>query len=284
MKRSILAAVFALMTAVGAGAHAKAPQAPPAVTVPVPIGSPGDWLSPSDYPVAALRYDMEGISTFVLTVDAQGKPTDCHITISSKFDVLDEAACERLMRNGRFVPALPGQPAVRRWYNRVRWVMPSAVTPFREFARSIQFELDPAGKRTSCRLTEGAVEGEDDPCRLSADMGSDFGLVLRGGSAAPTVEVLVETAGALGSGPPAMRTGPVVGYDLRGLHVFSFEIASTGKMSKCKLIEQRGPGKLINDFCSASDHWTYEVPFAQMAADGSVKGWAVTRILVRTGK
>lgn len=283
MKRSGLVMILAVMVTSACGtALAATPKARQAIAVPVPIGSPGDWLSPADYPPAALRHDMEGITAFVLTVNAQGTATDCRVTNSSGFDVLDEAACERLIKNARFVPAGVGQPTLRRWSSRVRWVLPNTVEPFHDFAQTIRFEIDPTGKRLSCRRIEGGAKDEDDPCRFSDEIGPVFGLAMRGSSPEPTVEVLIETSGALGAGPPAVRTGPVAGYEVRALHVFSFEIASGGKMSGCRLTQQRGPSVLITDFCRAYDHWTFDVPFTQMAADGSVKGWAVTRILVRT--
>jgi hypothetical protein len=51
-------------------------------TDPKPEGNPGEWVTPMDYPSAALREELEGAVGFRLIVDQNGKPSNCLITSS----------------------------------------------------------------------------------------------------------------------------------------------------------------------------------------------------------
>jgi len=256
----------------------------PTPTPPKPVGNPGDWITESDYPTSGLRYMLEGTSAFRLNVDVRGAPTSCTIIASSSFEVLDIAACDLLMKRGRFAPAhdAKGAPVAGTYFSRVRWVMPKRVQPFADGAFSISLKFDATGRQVSCHSTHEAVSSEIDPCLTMAGIPPEVGRMMRGPAAAVTAEVLVESARGFGAAPPAAQIGPVAGYDRRALQVFTFIINAAGKMSQCRMVEQRGPAELIDDFCDHWNIWTYDVPFDRMGADGSVSGWAVNRIL--TGK
>lgn len=108
------------------------PQAPPAPPPPAVSrrlearGTPGEWVTPEDYPSADLRAENQGTTSFELAVGADGKATDCRVTNSSGFPSLDAKACQMLLRRARFRPQLDGNgqgmPATYR--NRVRWQIP----------------------------------------------------------------------------------------------------------------------------------------------------------------
>lgn len=292
---SILRAVAGLVLVTGGAAAAQpAPVSPVAVPMPfpptpprvrsAPTGSPASWLSPDDYPPAALRFEMAGVTAFRLMVGPDGAPRRCEITASSGFDVLDDATCERLMKNASFVPArdAKGRPVTDYYSNRVRWAMPDAVEPFHDAAFSIRYQIDQSGRLLSCQLVEGNIAGESDACRLTSGFSPEFGIAMRGRSTLPTAEVFVDQAHALGKAPPSIRIVALAGYEFSALQVFSFKIDSSGKMSECRIVKQRGSAMLIDDFCRAYQGWRYEVPFDLVAPDGSVDGWAVNRILVQS--
>lgn len=107
-----------------------APPAPPPPRVqpkdPEPRGNPGNWATPNDYPRRALREEREGTAGFRVTVDSNGRVTNCQITRSSGHADLDEATCANITRRARFRPATDGNgdPTSGTYQNSVRWVIP----------------------------------------------------------------------------------------------------------------------------------------------------------------
>lgn len=89
----------------------------------VPASNPGRWLSSKDYPADLLRAGEQGIVKFRLSVDAAGKPTQCHIQKSTRPEGFDDAVCKALMRNAEFEPALDknGEPIASYWHSTVRF-------------------------------------------------------------------------------------------------------------------------------------------------------------------
>lgn len=102
------------------------PPPPPQRANPEPRGNPGSWANANDYPSRALREEREGTTRFRLTVNADGRVSDCQITGSSGHADLDEAACKNLTRRARFRPALDanGDPTTGSYSNAVRWQIP----------------------------------------------------------------------------------------------------------------------------------------------------------------
>ncbi|MBP8233959.1 energy transducer TonB [Rhizorhabdus sp.] len=108
------------------------PAAPPAPPPPAvsrrgePRGTPGEWVTPEDYPSADLRAENQGTTGFELAVGTDGKATNCSVTNSSGFPSLDQKACQMLLRRARFKPQLDGngQPMPFTYRNRVRWQIP----------------------------------------------------------------------------------------------------------------------------------------------------------------
>ena len=102
------------------------PPPPPQRANPEPRGNPGSWANANDYPSRALREEREGTTRFRLTVNADGRVSDCQITGSSGHADLDEAACKNLTRRARFRPALDanGNPTTGSYSSAVRWQIP----------------------------------------------------------------------------------------------------------------------------------------------------------------
>ena len=106
------------------------PAPPPAPAVAakraVPRGTPGEWVTPDDYPAGPLREGVEGVTGFRLDIDATGRATNCTVTHSSGNSELDSAACRYLLRRARFSPAndAGGGKVADTYSSSVRWQIP----------------------------------------------------------------------------------------------------------------------------------------------------------------
>lgn len=91
----------------------------------VPTKSPGTWLKSSDYPSSLLRKGAQGIVNFRLSVDREGKVSDCHIQRSTRPEGFDKAVCDALMRRAEFTPALDAEanPIASYYISSARFVM-----------------------------------------------------------------------------------------------------------------------------------------------------------------
>lgn len=65
----------------------------------------GGRIKSSDYPEAARAAGAQGTTSVTISVSAQGRPSGCHITKSSRNRDLDGATCDLVMRRFRFRPA-----------------------------------------------------------------------------------------------------------------------------------------------------------------------------------
>jgi len=71
-----------------------------------PRGNPGGWFdNDRDYPSRALREEREGTVAVRLSIDENGRVSNCSVTRSSGSDDLDQKTCEIFSRRGRFRPA-----------------------------------------------------------------------------------------------------------------------------------------------------------------------------------
>ena len=279
---AVACVVMGLATALPGGVSAR--PAASAALAARPIGSPADWLSPNDYPVDALRNDMEGVTSFRLAVDAAGRPIACDVTGSSGFDVLDRAACERLMANARFTPAhdAQGKAIPGSYANRVRWTRPANANDFIPFIATMQLKVDPAGKIADCAMIASDLTSDkDSPCRGIRAMPAEIARIMRGATGAGTGEVSLELGAGYGEGPPPTMLGETAGYDRRALFISRFTINAEGRMSTCRMTEQRGEAALVQNFCLANAYTRFDPPFALIGPDGTVSGWSFGRILAR---
>lgn len=108
--------------------------APPAAPPPphftaksaTPKGNPGNWATTNDYPSRALREERAGVTSFRVSVSADGRAAGCTVTSSSGSPDLDEATCSNVTRRARFNPAMDGEgkPTTGSYSGRIRWVIP----------------------------------------------------------------------------------------------------------------------------------------------------------------
>jgi protein TonB len=107
---------------------APAPPPPPRVQPkdPEPRGNPANWATQNDYPRRALREERQGTTRFRVTVNTEGRVSDCQVTGSSGHPDLDEATCQNITRRARFRPATDGNgdPTTGSYSNSIRWVIP----------------------------------------------------------------------------------------------------------------------------------------------------------------
>lgn len=82
------------------------------------------WIGHEDYPSIALRDGKSGVVLFRLTVDVQGKVTDCAVVGKSGSDALDETTCRLARERGRYNPAIgaDGRPVAASFITSVTWL------------------------------------------------------------------------------------------------------------------------------------------------------------------
>ena len=138
-------------TAVLAAAHPAFAGKP---SPPVPLANPGEWLTENDYPKSALEKEHEGNTGFLLTVGADGRVSDCKVTIGSGWEVLDEAACRIVSERARFSPALDkrGRAIAGTYANRIRWVIPKEQRLPKDGLAVTTITVTPDGKISDCRV------------------------------------------------------------------------------------------------------------------------------------
>lgn len=97
-----------------------------AIAKPAEGAAKGEWINNADYPVSALRVKRQGITLIGWTISTEGRITDCRILKSSGTPELDQAACEGILKRGRYRPALDaaGKPVESYSTRNVRWRLP----------------------------------------------------------------------------------------------------------------------------------------------------------------
>jgi TonB family protein len=91
-----------------------------------PVGNPGTWVTSDDYPMEAMRQEIEGSTSFRLDINGDGIPTNCTTTSSSGSALLDDTACAKVMERARFNPAkdASGRLVGDVYSTRVNWRLP----------------------------------------------------------------------------------------------------------------------------------------------------------------
>ena len=149
---------------------------------PQPIGNPGEWVSPNDYPAAALAAEVEGSVQFKLTIDKEGRVTECTVRVSSGSHDLDARTCEVLTANGRFKPATDdgGQPIEGAWSSAVNWAIPdgSGAPPISHPSWPILIYEDTTNARLCRLLSTAEAEATERKCKL--ECGPRFDPAIRG--------------------------------------------------------------------------------------------------------
>ncbi|MDE2621528.1 MAG: energy transducer TonB [Sphingomonadales bacterium] len=164
-----------LMATAGPAGTEPAPMMALEARPPVPARpstNPATWVTTADYPLAALRENLEGTVDFLLAVGPDGRVTDCSIRGSSGSDLLDGTTCELVRQRAVFIAAQDpaGRPVAGTYRNRVRWMIPRPPLP-QAGELVYSFRVDPDGMRSDCRLESAmgsvaAAIGKADPCRV----------------------------------------------------------------------------------------------------------------------
>ncbi|WP_242116102.1 energy transducer TonB [Sphingomonas lacusdianchii] len=88
---------------------------------------PGEWINQDDYPASSLSKGEQGVVVIAWTIAANARVTDCKVIQSSGSNDLDKAACDAILRRGRYLrPALDaaGKPVESYSTRRVMWQLP----------------------------------------------------------------------------------------------------------------------------------------------------------------
>lgn len=134
-----------------------------AAVPPKPSNDPASWVSNADYPPAALRSGAEGVVGFTLQINEQGQVVGCHITLTSKSELLDTQTCALMMQRAVFTPAhyTNGKTFKGEFSSRVRWAIPAMApmlpvvgTVAEPYRIVIKVEIDAKGTVAGCRTIE----------------------------------------------------------------------------------------------------------------------------------
>lgn len=160
MTRFLLLAAASLLAQPAVAAESKAVD-------PVPLGNPGSWVGPDDYPDEAMANDLEGIVAFRLDIDTSGRVSNCTVTQSSGTDILDVAACNLISRRAVFSPArdASGAAVAGVYTNRVRWSLPNEMPQPVERDVIFSWVVDEQGISQDCRFERRDGVPEDEAMR-----------------------------------------------------------------------------------------------------------------------
>lgn len=91
---------------------------------PIPLGSPGQWIRPKDFPREQLRRRVDSLINVRLDIDASGAVKACHVPRAYTPRDFSQITCARMIENGRFAPALDsaGKPVASYYVSSVTWV------------------------------------------------------------------------------------------------------------------------------------------------------------------
>ena len=257
MSLTMLALAYALQTAPAQGQDVPAEPGVALSKKAAPLGNPGSWLTPDDYPVPAIRAKEQGVVAFRLDLDATGTPVRCVVT-DGVSPTLDAETCRLLLARARFSPALDlqGRKAPSTWRSRIRWELPeSGPAPLASGAVADRLLIGTGGKILSCRSqTRGSGEGTASLCDAigegkgmpptllplvqSASDANPLVLVFEGGL---TFEGLAAIPSVY-SQPDIMR---------QGLIRIDFDVAADGGVANCVERERSGDVDLPFDLCGA---------------------------------
>jgi periplasmic protein TonB len=104
---------------------------PPGLSRTVRPINPGEWIQQSDYPIGALANNQSGMVGFRVQVGPEGLVTNCLVTRSSGWPLLDEYTCRLISERARFTAALDtrGRPTAGSYSNRIQWRIPVEPPP-----------------------------------------------------------------------------------------------------------------------------------------------------------
>jgi TonB family protein len=96
--------MLALLALFGAAAQPDGHIQNPMPPSPIPLSNPATWLTASNFPTMAGGKIGAARIGYVLTINADGIPIKCEITLSTRSAELDRIACSLLRARARFRP------------------------------------------------------------------------------------------------------------------------------------------------------------------------------------
>ncbi len=226
------------------------PLPPPApyVRAPSPKGNPGYWVTTNDYPTAALREEITGVTRFRAVVGPDGRVSDCEVIQTSGSDILDAASCRLIVRRARFNPALDeaGNPISGYYTTNVRWMIPLDLPP-EPGVSSESYLVGPNGTLSNCRAK--SPDGEENSGSAACPTETMDGSFKDTAGKPISRRVLVKyqvTLAAAPSGseqrPPAPRTWRGTNaLPIAGTRVTEAIVETDGTVSDCRIVKITGP-------------------------------------------
>lgn len=120
------------------------------------------WITPADYPQRTLFARPSGTSVIRMQVTIDGSVSDCWTERSSASSVLDDTACELVMKRARYLSArdAEGRAIASEIAIKVRWEAP----PIEAVTGTWRFDVDlPAGQPPVCRAISREGSAQPDP-------------------------------------------------------------------------------------------------------------------------
>ncbi len=93
---------------------------------PTPKGNPSYWVATSDYQSLAMMNEWQGTTGIRLDIGVDGRVSNCVVTQSSGYGLLDDETCKIIKRRARFNPALDevGKAVASTYSKNIRWALP----------------------------------------------------------------------------------------------------------------------------------------------------------------
>src|SRR5690349_6392154 len=180
--------------------------------------SPLPWFTVDDYPTKAFEREWQGVTSFDVIVDPDGRAVDCKISKSSGYEMLDRQACFVAMKRARFTPAsgISGQRTFGVYRSQVVWARPD-----RDGA-SLQRDLGPDVEVTVNQLPASLrgplavklayyvdAQGNPSACTALSASSADPAAIVDVACKALLQQVPRQAVTAEGTAVPAVRTAAV---------------------------------------------------------------------------
>ena len=184
--------MIGLLVAAAIGAVAGSKAAPA-----VPLGNPGEWVRPEDYPAAALRDRSQGIVTILFQIGTDGVVSNCVVVGSSGVPMLDATTCPVFTARAQYKPSTDkkGKAIVSSATQRIRWQIPDVPpTPprFIPGRKVVQFDLSETGSIDNCRVIVSGSAPPDDG-KMCAVLEAGMGTIIRDTNGTPVRKTVVIT-------------------------------------------------------------------------------------------
>lgn len=226
------------------------PPPPPApyVRAPSPKRNPGYWVTTNDYPSAALREEISGVTRFRAIVGPDGRVSDCEVIQTSGSDILDAATCRLIVRRARFNPALDegGNPTSGYYTTNVRWMIPLDLPP-EPGTLTESYVVEADGALSNCRVKSQDGEDTSGPGACPAEtMDGSF----KDTAGKPVARrVLVKYQVTIANAPSGTDARPPAPRAWRGTNELPIAgtrateviVETDGTVSDCRIVKLTGP-------------------------------------------